>query len=136
MLQGDFYVVGSLHTESQTIKAVLKLNPAHRIFEGHFPGQPVVPGVCMMQMIKETVEQVTGKKTRLIRADYAKFLAMIDPRKHADISLELTYTISEKNEIAILASLFFESIIFLKYKAVMLSLNEASAQSNSTQDLS
>jgi 3-hydroxyacyl-[acyl-carrier-protein] dehydratase len=136
MLQGDFYILGSISAESQTVKALLELNPAHQIFEGHFPGQPVVPGVCMMQMVKETVETVMGKKTRLIRADYAKFLAMIDPRKHALISLELTYTISEKNEIDILASLFYESIIFFKYKAVMVPFSEPSARSNSTQDWS
>ncbi|HMH32276.1 MAG TPA: hypothetical protein VK543_04555 [Puia sp.] len=136
MLQGDFYVLGSLHTESQTVRAILELNPAHRIFEGHFPGQPVVPGVCMMQMIKETVETVIGKKTHLMRADYAKFLSMIDPRKHAFISLELTYTMSEKNEVEILASLFYESIIFFKYKALMLPVSEPSARSNSTQDWS
>ena len=29
------------------------LNPDHLIYKAHFPGQPVTPGVCILQMIQE-----------------------------------------------------------------------------------
>jgi 3-hydroxyacyl-[acyl-carrier-protein] dehydratase len=62
MLQGDFFIISKIETTEAEIKAELIINARHKIFEGHFPGQPVVPGVCMMQMVKEIIEKVTEKK--------------------------------------------------------------------------
>jgi 3-hydroxyacyl-[acyl-carrier-protein] dehydratase len=41
--------------EKDTIK--IKLNPEHEIFTGHFPDNPILPGVCVVQMIKEILQQ-------------------------------------------------------------------------------
>jgi 3-hydroxyacyl-[acyl-carrier-protein] dehydratase len=118
MLSGDFYTIDGLHTEEQTIRATLIINSGHRIFEGHFPGFPVVPGVCMMQIIKELLEEITLKKTRLIRADHAKFLSVINPLDQPRIEAEIKYHFKENGEIWVTAILFKEKTIFLKYQAV------------------
>ena len=117
MLSGDFFNVISMETSETSVNAVLELNSSHKIFEGHFPGQPVVPGVCMIQMVKEILEQHLNKKTRLIKSDHAKFLAMIDPRQQKVISAEIKYSL-DKNLVNATASLFQENVIFLKLRAV------------------
>jgi 3-hydroxymyristoyl/3-hydroxydecanoyl-(acyl carrier protein) dehydratase len=81
MLQGDFFNIQNLETAGFDIKADLVINAAHKIFEGHFPGHPVVPGVCMMQMVKEIMEQVFKKKTNLVSAVDMKFLNIINRKK-------------------------------------------------------
>ncbi|MBS1934927.1 MAG: hydroxymyristoyl-ACP dehydratase, partial [Bacteroidetes bacterium] len=58
MLQGNFFTITSIAHENISVKAVLELNPAHDIFKGHFPETPVVPGVCMLQMLKEVMENI------------------------------------------------------------------------------
>jgi len=118
MLAGDFFTITTINSTGDTINATLELNAAHRIFEGHFPGQPVVPGVCMMQMIKEILESAIGKKTRLIKSDQAKFLAMIDPRQTKTVTAELKYTRTENSEFDVISTLTNEATVFLKYKAV------------------
>lgn len=118
MLAGDFFILHDVVKTDNTISANLTLNTAHQIFKGHFPGQPVVPGVCMMQMIKEIVESATGKKTRLAKSDHAKFLSMIVPRDNKIIKAELKYSVNENGEIQVVASLFDEGVICLKYKAL------------------
>ncbi|MEP7278535.1 MAG: 3-hydroxyacyl-ACP dehydratase, partial [Bacteroidota bacterium] len=65
MLAGSFYTIVSPVIEPENIRAILKINPDHAIFKGHFPGQPVVPGVCMMQIVKELMETGTGRRLRL-----------------------------------------------------------------------
>ena len=63
MLLNDFFTIRDKVTSETEIWAELIINSNHKIFEGHFPNQPVVPGVCMMQMIKEITENVIGKPT-------------------------------------------------------------------------
>ena len=55
MLQGNFFTINHIHQDENSVKASIELNPVHPIFEGHFPQTPVVPGVCMMQMVKEVL---------------------------------------------------------------------------------
>jgi 3-hydroxyacyl-[acyl-carrier-protein] dehydratase len=120
MLAGDFFTIKNIQSNGSETEAVLGINAEHEIFKGHFPGQPVVPGVCMMQMIKEILEIVISKNTRLLRADHAKFLSMIDPRVHATIKASVNWRLAENGEIEVVSSLFDESTVFLKYRAVFI----------------
>jgi 3-hydroxyacyl-[acyl-carrier-protein] dehydratase len=118
ILQGDFFDISSLETADFDIKADLVINAGHKIFEGHFPGQPVVPGVCMMQMVKEILEQVIGKETNLIKAHEMKFLAVIDPRQNNIIQAALKYSLEEGKNINVSASLFKNELTHFKFKGL------------------
>ena len=56
----DFYTIIN-KISGQNSEYRIKLNPKHEIFKGHFPGQPVTPGVVLIQMTTEltqnTIEQ-------------------------------------------------------------------------------
>jgi len=116
MLQGNFFAISHLEEADLSIKATLTINAGHPVFEGHFPGQPVVPGVCMMQMIKELLEQVVGKKTDLVKAGDMKFLAVIDPLVNSEIDAALKYSTDEGGAIAVSATLFKGDLTFFKFK--------------------
>jgi 3-hydroxyacyl-[acyl-carrier-protein] dehydratase len=118
MLQGDFFEIHNLQTAGFDIKADLVINAGHKIFEGHFPGHPVVPGVCMMQMVKEILEQVFKKKTNLASAADMKFLAIINPEENTDIQAVLKYKIEENRNMTVWASLFKDDRIYFKFKGV------------------
>jgi 3-hydroxyacyl-[acyl-carrier-protein] dehydratase len=118
MLQGDFFVINNLEVQDFTIKADLEINARHKIFQGHFPQQPVVPGVCMMQMVKEIIEQVIEKKTNLSKAAEMKFLAVIDPLQNNHIQTTLKYAIEEDDCIAVSATLFKNELIHFKFKGL------------------
>jgi 3-hydroxyacyl-[acyl-carrier-protein] dehydratase len=116
MLKGDFFKINSLESTGNRVQALLEINPSHRIFDGHFPGQPVVPGVCMMQMIKEVLETEIGRETRLAKAGYLKFLSVIDPRENKMIRAELQYEVAASGEISVTGSLLRDAKICLKCK--------------------
>ncbi|TDX02274.1 3-hydroxyacyl-ACP dehydratase [Dinghuibacter silviterrae] len=112
-LMDDFYRVSAHQLTDGLLQATLVFDPAHRIFEGHFPGQPVVPGVCMMQIVKELVEKyVLGTPTRLTHADAAKFLRMIDPRETASVEAEVRH---ENGKVV--ARLYSGDTVYFKYTA-------------------
>ena len=43
----DFYTVETVAGQDEEYTCVIRLNPEHNVYKGHFPGMPVVPGVCM-----------------------------------------------------------------------------------------
>ena len=116
MLQGDFFHISSTTVTNRSVFATFNINAAHRIFEGHFPGHPVVPGVCMMQMLKELLEKVIEKKTRLFKGDYMKFLAIINPVENPSIQAELSYNNNDAGGIIVIARLYSDKMTFLKFK--------------------
>src|SRR4026208_2605642 len=105
MLQEDFFTITTLQADNDSVHAVLEINAAHRIFEGHFPGQPVVPGVCMMQMIKEIMEKIRHRKLQITSASNMKFLSLIDPNQFAEVNTMISWVDAEQGSIAITASL-------------------------------
>lgn len=121
ILAGDFYTIASSVVETDKIEAVLKINPGHAIFGGHFPGQPVVPGVCMMQMVKELLETATSRSLRLHTGLDLKFLSVIDPGRNNTIHMETNYTVLASGDINVTSRLFFSEITFFKFKGVFTS---------------
>ncbi|WP_430614469.1 3-hydroxyacyl-ACP dehydratase [Flavobacterium sp. JP2137] len=90
MLLKDFYSVESLEKKDDKNYIVwIKLNKTHDIFKGHFPNNPVTPGVCMMQIIKELSEDFTGQKLFMSVVSNVKFMALINPEIHSDLRLEI-----------------------------------------------
>jgi len=93
----DFYRLKSYEkAENGSFTAHISLNKDHAIFKGHFPGNPVTPGVCMMQIVKELTEEFTYKKLFLQSASNVKFMAIINPYETPDLKLQLDIT--ENNE--------------------------------------
>lgn len=97
----------------------MRIEKSHAIFEGHFPGQPILPGVCMMQLIKELMEVTDGVAYRIETAGNIKFLNLIDPVITERVMVSIS--IEQKNEsgIKIQASLFAGDVTFFKLKAAL-----------------
>lgn len=89
-LLNDFYTIQQLSAgEGGSHTVVILLNAQHDIFKGHFPGNPVTPGVCMMQIIKEITQQITGEKLMMKQATNVKFMALINPEESPELKLDL-----------------------------------------------
>ncbi len=115
MLKDDLYKIITFDDNSSVIHVVLELNPDHDIFKGHFPGTPVVPGVCMMQMVKEIVEIKTDRAVLLSRADSMKFLVVVDPLVNKTISIDISYKVTD-GSIDVNANLSVGETVCFKFK--------------------
>lgn len=119
MLINDFFTVVSFSGESPSFNAMLTVNAQHRIFEGHFPGQPVVPGVCLMQMVQEVTElALDNEPLRLSRADQMKFIAPIDPGKTGELEMKLDCVRKEDGAVRVTASVLNEGKPCFKFSGV------------------
>jgi 3-hydroxyacyl-[acyl-carrier-protein] dehydratase len=115
LLLNDLYTIHSLTEEHNKIESVVQLNSHHAIFKGHFPGQPVLPGVCMMQMITEITGKLLKKPLHISGAPLIKFLRMIDPEKTPLILFEIEYQ-SLPGTTATNGKIFLGSEIFMKFQ--------------------
>ena len=113
----DFYTLKSSEkTENGSFIANISLNKDHDIFKGHFPGNPVTPGVCMMQIVKELTEEFTGKKLFLKSASNVKFMAIINPYETPNLQLQLTVSETDE-EVKVKNTTSFGETIALKLSA-------------------
>jgi 3-hydroxyacyl-[acyl-carrier-protein] dehydratase len=130
MLMNDFYTVVDKTEENVAIvdkdkpgKKIIfsvKLNPGHPVYKGHFPGNPVVPGVCQVQMIKELSSLVLNKEIILSYSDNIKFLSMIRPSETEILTLSLDIREKENECWSVNAVISRENQVFLKFKGVMI----------------
>lgn len=91
ILRNSFYTLATQTAAPLQLKAGIHINPEHDIFRGHFPGQPVVPGVCMVQIVKELLEQQTGQKLLLRKGHQLKFLQLLVPAAAEEIEVNLSW---------------------------------------------
>ena len=110
----EFYTLNSLEKQdAENYLCTLTLNPQHAIFKGHFPGNPITPGVCMMQIIKNLTEEITRHKLFLAKTTNVKFMALINPITHP--ILQLTLTIQHKDaDIQVKNTASFDETVALK----------------------
>lgn len=115
MLLQDFYTLDTLENlENGKHLATITLNKNHAIFKGHFPGNPVTPGVCMMQIIKEITEGILHINLQMTTTSNVKFMALINPEVNATLTLELEISENEAEEIKVKNTTKFEDTVALK----------------------
>ena len=114
MLRNDLYILEPFAENNAVLQVPVKINIHHPIFKGHFPGQPVFPGVCMLEMIQEIMETQLERKLRISKGPLIKFLSMIIPDKNPLLMVEILYE-TDGEKISARGKIYHENIIFMKY---------------------
>lgn len=121
MLIENLAVLTSENTNGQHISTILQIDPEHPLFKGHFPNNPIVPGVVLLQMLKEQAERFSGNQLQMFKASNVKFVSAISPEEENKIRLETDFMdtnglltgsskIFSKDKICTKARLFFSPV--------------------------
>lgn len=107
----DLYsvITKSIDKEEKSVVAEIRLNNDHNIFKGHFPSQPVLPGVCQVDIVAEILSKEIQEELKLIAANNIKYLKMVDPKIDEILNVTIKYSNEEQ---------------FLKVNAIMKSKDE------------
>jgi len=114
MLTDPIFKILSINSTEGLISAALEIDINHEIFNGHFPEQPVVPGACMVQMVKDILEKRLGTTLQLKIANNLKFLELINPQITTHLQLQLNYTTEEL--IKVNGDLVAEDVVYFKFQ--------------------
>lgn len=77
ILKNSLYKIASSNAEEKSFN--LELVPDCLIYRAHFPEQPITPGVCIIQIASELLNELLQSDFELITVSNAKFLAVINP---------------------------------------------------------
>jgi len=124
MLLPNFYKIVSIEKPAeQKFMVVILVNELHEVFKGHFPGNPIMPGVCMMQIIKEITEELIQNSLQMQSLSNVKFMALINPFVTPELRLELDITTTEDNLVKVKNSTYFNETVALKLSCVYQKIN-------------
>jgi len=118
MLLNNFYTLANPDFTADKLQATVVFNRAHKIFDGHFPGLPIVPGVCMMQIVREVTELAVNHKLRITTGDNLKFMAAINPDERTEVTLTITFK-TDNGSYPLNATLHAGEITFFKFKGTL-----------------
>lgn len=94
----------------------IRFNEKSDIFGGHFPGNPVVPGVCQVQMVREMMEEALQKRLLLTEADTIKFTNLINPIEYPEITISLKSKIQSEELYQVNAVFQNCETVFTKFR--------------------
>ena len=115
MLLKGFYTLNKVaKLKDNEYEASIHLNKDHDIYKGHFPGNPITPGVCMVQILKEVTSTITEQKLVMKSSNNIKFMALINPEKNPDLRLNIIVNTDTEGEIHVKNICYFDETVALK----------------------
>ncbi len=89
ILKNELYTVTGTNVTDTTAEYNLEMNAGHFIYKAHFPGQPITPGVCIVQIAKELLEDYVQKPLEIVKIKNVKFLSVITPDETTSVTYQL-----------------------------------------------
>ena len=91
-----FRIKNSCQTETG-FDFIIEFNPEHFIYQAHFPENPITPGVCIIQIIKELLIENVQCNLFLKKVHNIKFLNVINPLENKEVAFSISI-ITEDND--------------------------------------
>lgn len=96
-LKNSLYTIVKNEADGPGWRYDIALQPDHFIYQAHFPGQPITPGACIIQMAKEMLEEHLSLSLHIHHIKDVKFVSVISPLDTPRISF-LYQKISEESD--------------------------------------
>ena len=115
----DLFYIESINKECEnTLTAIAGINGTNPVFLGHFPGKPVLPGVCSLFLVRRCMELFLGLELRYHEIDFCKFTGMADPENPDKVFLRILWeNVYESKKIR--AEMKHGSLTVLKLQAFL-----------------
>ncbi|MFN8276263.1 MAG: hypothetical protein U0T84_02165 [Chitinophagales bacterium] len=88
-MTAPLFHITNIAQHEKSLEALVRIDANHRIFAGHFPGRPVVPGVCQLELTENIVSQFLQLPIQVFEVVSAKYVAPINPVETPEITVKL-----------------------------------------------
>jgi 3-hydroxyacyl-[acyl-carrier-protein] dehydratase len=104
----NFYTIKHLSKDENTIQATILIDGSHDVYAGHFPGNPVTPGVVQLEVTKELLGEVFDKQIALVSMSNCKYLSVLNPIETPEVRIQMTYTTTEEGHLKVNVTWFHD----------------------------
>mgnify|MGYP001240447890 FL=1 len=115
----DFYTILSVEEDAEFVLASVVLNASHPIYKGHFEGKPIVPGVCMVYMIQNLLEQNVRDNVFFEKLSSCKFLRSLNPIVDKELIFQIKKKQDKEGLLKVEAQGWVGNEVFVKLKGTL-----------------
>lgn len=120
-LKNNLYIIKSSDIEKRSF--LIELRPNSIIYKAHFPGHPITPGVCIVQIATELLQEFMHKNLVLKTIANAKFLSIINPEEEKEVIFNIKKLTIEETEKKISVSIIVQDQSDKIYSKISLTYN-------------
>ena len=86
-LQDNLFTIISQELQEGLSAYRVKIHPEWPIYKAHFPGHPITPGVCIVQMAQELLQLLLQRELVLRYAKNIKYVAIVSPEEVTELTV-------------------------------------------------
>ncbi len=118
-LEDKYYQIEDCRSDDGHTVFAIRLLPECDVYVGHFPGNPVCPGVCHIEMLRECVVRLTGKKLFISSIRQCRLTSVASPGTCN--RMELTVSLKDMSDggVAVTATLADADKTYMEYRGDM-----------------
>lgn len=121
LLKDKFFTV--LHEEKITANDAVylcELKADCDVYRGHFPGKPVSPGVCNIEMIRECAEMLVGMDLKIDTIKQCRLTAVASPTVCPKVDVKVNAALIEgTNNYNVVASIADAERSYMELKGTL-----------------
>lgn len=95
MFVDKFFTIKEHRESENSAEFDVEINAEHPIFNGHFPGDPITPGVCIVQMACDLFSHLQQQRFVVSSLKNAKFMQIIRPLETPEVDFQISYQLTE-----------------------------------------
>lgn len=87
----NYYNIIRQELAESTATFVVELRADCPVYEGHFPGNPIAPGACNIEMVRQCASLALGHEVRIAAIRMCKFMMLIRPGEPQYLTIEISW---------------------------------------------
>lgn len=116
-LENELYeIIETLNSDKMAVVSILLLSDSV-IYKAHFPGEPVTPGVCIIKIAMELIEQMFDRPLQLRKVKNVKFLRVITPVEQT-IDYEIQLQKEDDNNLTYQVTVTKDDVVYTKMSLI------------------
>ena len=116
LFEGKLYSIRKMEDVDETLHVSILIIRDHPVFQGHFPDNPVLPGVCTLHIIGELLSKYLNLKLKLVKSENIKFINLVVPVENTILDYNFSISYKEENIVSVKCSVTNNEVEILKMK--------------------
>ncbi len=120
ILKNSLYTIADKKMEGSGIFYQILLDKNHFIYKDHFPNEPITPGVCIIQIAKELLEDYLHEEYEISYIKNIKFLSVLSPLSTPTVAyvFDKVIFLPETNECKTQVQVQQDNVLFAKLSII------------------